>query len=141
MRLAVALAALVCLVAVTEARAVTIKTGPAEERVASGEPQLRAGRVGGASNTLLGRPLHYRQWLCLYRYENGGYGWHANTGNGYYGGLQFLQSTWVRNRGLRFARRADLASALEQMWTAEHAWRESGGSFRQWGTASRCGLR
>jgi hypothetical protein len=87
------------------------------------------------------RPPHYRQWLCLYRYENGGYGWHANTGNGYYGGLQFLQSTWERNGGRRFARRADLATPLEQMWTAERAWRESGGSFRQWGTAGKCGLR
>lgn len=85
-------------------------------------------------------PPHYYQWLCLEKYENGGYGWHANTGNGYYGGLQFLYSTWTRNGGLRYAANANLATPLQQMWTAENAWHESGGSFSQWSTAKYCGL-
>ncbi len=86
-------------------------------------------------------PPHYSAWLCLERYENGGYGWHANTGNGYYGGLQFLASTWSRNGGLRYAPAAYLATPLQQMWTAENAWRESGGSFSQWSTRGYCGLQ
>jgi Transglycosylase-like domain len=96
--------------------------------------------VSEAAHAVLKRPPHYRQWLCLHRHEAGGHGWHANTGNGYYGGLQFMHSTWVRNGGRRFASRADLASPVEQMWTAEHAWRESGGSFAQWSTRRYCGL-
>ena len=84
------------------------------------------------------RPPHYSQWLCIHDGEGA---WTANTGNGYYGGLQFAQSTWDRNGGQRYASRADLASPLEQMWVAENAWHESGGSFAQWPITSRaCGL-
>lgn len=84
------------------------------------------------------RPPHYNEWLCIHGGEGA---WTSNTGNGYYGGLQFAQSTWDRNGGQKYAGRADLASPLEQMWTAENAWRESGGSFSQWPeTARACGL-
>ncbi|MGW5328996.1 transglycosylase family protein [Streptomyces sp. NPDC004014] len=46
--------------------------------------------------------------------------WHINTGNGYYGGLQFTQSTWEAYGGARYAPRADLASSGQQMAVAEH---------------------
>ena len=42
-----------------------------------------------------------------------------NTGNGYFGGLQFSQSTWAAFGGLKFAPRADLATKNEQILTAE----------------------
>ncbi|MEU7304246.1 transglycosylase family protein [Streptomyces sp. NPDC007189] len=45
--------------------------------------------------------------------------WSVNTGNGYYGGLQFTQSTWEEYGGTRFAPRADLASREEQIAVAE----------------------
>lgn len=45
--------------------------------------------------------------------------WSINTGNGYYGGLQFTQSTWVAYGGLAYAPRADLASKSEQIAVAE----------------------
>ncbi|MEU4098898.1 transglycosylase family protein [Streptomyces sp. NPDC026673] len=45
--------------------------------------------------------------------------WHINTGNGYYGGLQFAQSTWKSYGGGRFAPRADLATRAEQIAIAE----------------------
>ncbi|MER5886455.1 transglycosylase family protein [Streptomyces sp. NPDC001941] len=45
--------------------------------------------------------------------------WHINTGNGYYGGLQFSQSTWEAYGGRRFAARADLASKGQQISVAE----------------------
>ncbi|SNS80009.1 transglycosylase family protein [Actinacidiphila glaucinigra] len=45
--------------------------------------------------------------------------WHINTGNGYYGGLQFAQSTWKAYGGTKFAARADLATKTEQIATAE----------------------
>lgn len=84
------------------------------------------------------RPPHYSEWLCIHGGEGA---WTSNTGNGYYGGLQFAQSTWDRNGGRRYASRADLASPLEQMWIAESAWHESGGRFSQWpNTARACGL-
>ncbi|WP_317634126.1 transglycosylase family protein [Kitasatospora sp. DSM 101779] len=46
--------------------------------------------------------------------------WHANTGNGYYGGLQFNQATWRANGGTAYAPRADLATREQQIAVAEH---------------------
>ncbi|MEU4119578.1 transglycosylase family protein [Kitasatospora sp. NPDC028055] len=46
--------------------------------------------------------------------------WHINSGNGYFGGLQFDQSTWRENGGLAFAPRADLASREQQVKVAQH---------------------
>ena len=46
--------------------------------------------------------------------------WSINTGNGYYGGLQFSQSTWNAYGGGQYASRADLASKSEQIAIAEN---------------------
>ncbi|MFG3259636.1 transglycosylase family protein [Streptomyces sp. NPDC048172] len=45
--------------------------------------------------------------------------WNINTGNGFYGGLQFTQSTWQAYGGGKFAGRADLATKDEQIAVAE----------------------
>lgn len=45
--------------------------------------------------------------------------WSINTGNGYYGGLQFTQSTWTAYGGGTYASRADLATKREQILIAE----------------------
>ncbi|WP_030598298.1 transglycosylase family protein [Streptomyces fulvoviolaceus] len=45
--------------------------------------------------------------------------WKINTGNGYYGGLQFTQSTWEAYGGTRYAPRADLATKDQQIAVAE----------------------
>ena len=45
--------------------------------------------------------------------------WHINTGNGFYGGLQFVQSTWVGYGGRAYAPRADLASKAQQIAVAQ----------------------
>ncbi len=57
-------------------------------------------------------------WDAIAGCEAGG-NWAINTGNGYYGGVQFDQGTWARNGGLRFAPRADLATREEQIAVAE----------------------
>jgi hypothetical protein len=84
------------------------------------------------------RPPHFQQWLCIHRYEGS---WVANTGNGYYGGLQ-MDYGFMRSYGarlLRFKGTADHWTPLEQMWVAEHAWRTRG--FSPWPTSGRmCGL-
>ncbi|KAB1977519.1 LysM peptidoglycan-binding domain-containing protein [Streptomyces triticiradicis] len=71
-------------------------------------------------------------WACLAECESGGR-WHANTGNGYYGGLQFLQSTWVRFGGLAYASRADLATRAQQIKVAEKVLAAQG-----WGAWPAC---
>lgn len=45
--------------------------------------------------------------------------WHINTGNGFYGGLQFTSSTWAAYGGRAYAPRADLATKHEQIMIAE----------------------
>ena len=45
--------------------------------------------------------------------------WHVNTGNGYYGGLQFDKRTWNAYGGGKYASRADLATRAEQIAVAE----------------------
>jgi hypothetical protein len=73
---------------------------------------------------------------CIHRYEGA---WDANTGNGYYGGLQFGLSEWRRFGG-GFAPRADLASPAEQITAAIGYQAQSG--FAPWPATSRmCGLR
>ncbi|MER5472153.1 transglycosylase family protein [Streptomyces sp. NPDC002685] len=57
-------------------------------------------------------------WGCLAECESSGR-WHANTGNGYYGGLQFWQPTWIAFGGLTYAPRADLATRAEQIKVAK----------------------
>jgi hypothetical protein len=58
-------------------------------------------------------------WDKIARCESGGH-WATNTGNGYYGGLQFDQATWRANGGLAYAPRADLADKSQQIDVANH---------------------
>lgn len=65
--------------------------------------------------------------------------WAINTGNGYYGGLQFTQSTWEAYGGLAYARRADLATRAQQILVAEKVLASQGPGA--WPTCSlRAGL-
>jgi hypothetical protein len=45
--------------------------------------------------------------------------WTINSGNGYYGGLQFSQSTWAGYGGTSYAPRADQATPSQQIAVAE----------------------
>ncbi|WP_128981886.1 peptidoglycan DD-metalloendopeptidase family protein [Streptomyces roseicoloratus] len=66
--------------------------------------------------------------------------WQINTGNGYFGGLQFTQATWERYGGTHFAPRADLASKDQQIAVAERVLKGQGpGAWP--GCAPRAGLR
>ena len=56
------------------------------------------------------RPSGTRSRKC----ESGGR-WHINTGNGYYGGLQFSSSTWRAHGGKKYASKANKASRAEQI--------------------------
>ncbi|WP_338672340.1 transglycosylase family protein [Streptomyces sp. SCSIO 30461] len=58
------------------------------------------------------------EWDAVAQCESGG-NWSINTGNGYYGGLQFSASTWAAYGGTAFAATADQASKSEQIQIAE----------------------
>lgn len=53
--------------------------------------------------------------MCESSLGTGSPQWHINTGNGYYGGLQFSYSTWQNYGGGRYAERADLATPDQQV--------------------------
>ncbi|BCK70761.1 transglycosylase [Streptomyces libani subsp. rufus] len=57
-------------------------------------------------------------WDKVAQCESGG-NWSINTGNGYYGGLQFSNSSWAAAGGTKYAARADLASKAQQISAAE----------------------
>ncbi|MFC7340273.1 transglycosylase family protein [Saccharopolyspora griseoalba] len=57
-------------------------------------------------------------WDAVAECESGG-DWHINTGNGYYGGLQFSQSTWQAYGGSSYASNAAEASKEQQIAVAE----------------------
>ncbi|MFF4290032.1 transglycosylase family protein [Streptomyces sp. NPDC001633] len=74
-------------------------------------------------------------WSCLAECESSG-DWHINTGNTFYGGLQFWQPTWEAFGGLAFARRADLATRKEQIQVAKKVQAAQG-----WGAWPVCARR
>ncbi|QYX81126.1 LysM peptidoglycan-binding domain-containing protein [Streptomyces akebiae] len=74
-------------------------------------------------------------WDRIAKCESGG-NWHINTGNGYYGGLQFAASTWRAYGGTAYAATADKASRAQQIAIATKVQRAQG-----WGAWPICSGR
>ncbi|MFI6563119.1 transglycosylase family protein [Streptomyces sp. NPDC050534] len=74
-------------------------------------------------------------WDRIARCESGG-NWHINTGNGYYGGLQFSAGTWRAYGGAAYASTADRASKGQQIAVASKVQRAQG-----WGAWPVCSAR
>jgi hypothetical protein len=74
-------------------------------------------------------------WNALAQCESSG-NWSINTGNGYYGGLQFSASTWRAFGGTAYAPRADLATRAQQIAIAEKTLAVQG-----WGAWPACSAR
>ncbi len=91
-------------------------------------PTRSAGNTSGTGINLANAAMWDRIAAC----ESGG-NWHINTGNGYYGGLQFASSTWLSNGGADFAPRADLASRAQQITVANRLYARAG--LGPWGCA------
>ena len=78
-------------------------------------------------------------WDALAECESGG-NWAANSGNGYYGGLQFLQSTWLAYGGGVYASLPSDATREEQIAIATKL-RDAAGGYSPWpACASQLGL-
>jgi LysM repeat protein len=57
-------------------------------------------------------------WNAIAACESGG-NWSISTGNGFYGGLQFTQQTWLGYGGGQYAGSANLATPSEQIAVAQ----------------------
>ncbi|MET9378411.1 transglycosylase family protein [Streptomyces sp. NPDC002992] len=77
--------------------------------VAVAAPLMTAGSASAATAS---------EWDTVAQCESGG-NWSINTGNGYYGGLQFSASTWAAYGGTAYAATADQASKSQQIAIAE----------------------
>ncbi|MFG1668636.1 transglycosylase family protein [Streptomyces sp. Y7] len=72
-------------------------------------PLMAAGNASAATAS---------EWDAVAQCEAGG-NWSINTGNGYYGGLQFSASTWAAYGGTAYASTADQATKAQQIEIGE----------------------
>ena len=76
--------------------------------------------LGGGSIALAGQAAAATdgEWDQVARCESGG-NWGINTGNGFYGGVQFAAGTWASHGGGQYAPSAQLATKEQQIAVAE----------------------
>ena len=92
-------------------------------------------RVGAKPGTEVPPVENGSVWDALAQCEATG-NWAINTGNGFFGGVQFDQNTWERQGGLKYAPRADLATREEQIAVASQTQKTQG-----WGAWPSCSGR
>ena len=92
-------------------------------------------RIGAKPGTQVPPVIDGASWDGLASCESSG-NWSINTGNGFYGGVQFDQDTWVASGGLGYAPRADLATREEQIAVAVVTQARQG-----WGAWPVCSVR
>jgi resuscitation-promoting factor RpfB len=101
---------------------------PAPTRTATPSPSSSPKDEGGSGAGI--NMSRAAMWDRIAQCESGG-NWSINTGNGYYGGLQFDIRTWLGAGGGDFASRADLASRAEQITVANRVYADRG--LQPWG--------
>ena len=102
------------------------RPAPAPAPAPAPQPEPSTGGSTSGAGLNLARAA---MWDQVAQCESSG-NWHINTGNGYYGGLQFLTSTWLGYGGGDFAPRADLASREQQITVANRVYADNG--LSQW---------
>jgi resuscitation-promoting factor RpfB len=96
--------------------------------VSSPQPQVE--KVGTKARPVAPAPVPSSSgldWDAMAACESGG-NWSINTGNGFYGGLQFDSGTWLSNGGGAYAPRADLATRDQQIAVASRLYAARGSS-------------
>ena len=105
-------------------------TSPAKKALAGTAAAAALAGVGALAPQASAAPDS--DWDRLAGCEAGG-NWHINTGNGYYGGLQFNYGTWQAYGGGEFAPTANLATREQQIAVAERTLAQQG-----WGAWPAC---
>lgn len=110
----------------------SVSTQPVTEKVTIGtKPKAAAAEAGGA-NTGAAAPamMNEAMWDKIAQCESGG-NWSINSGNGYYGGLQFDIRTWLGSGGGAYAPNAAGASKAQQIDIANRVYAQRG--LQPWG--------
>lgn len=109
----------------------TVTVQPVTEQVTVGTKAKPAATTAG-SNTGAAAPamMNEAMWDKIAQCESGG-NWSINTGNGYYGGLQFDIRTWIGSGGGAYAPNASLATKAQQIDIANRVYAQRG--LQPWG--------
>ncbi|MCO1340216.1 cell wall function protein [Kocuria polaris] len=123
---------------VTEPVTEVVKVGTRVEKKAATSSSSSSSPSSSSAGTTASGP-NSGTWAALAKCESGG-NWSINTGNGYYGGLQFSASSWAGAGGTRYAPLPHQATPAEQIATAEVL--RSNGGWGHWPScSSKLGLR
>ncbi len=115
------------------------RSGPARSKVAT---RLAVGAIAGAGAlgslglaATTASAATASDWEKIAACESGG-NWSINTGNGYYGGVQFSESTWLGYGGGSYASTASQASESQQIAIANRVLAAQG-----WGAWPVCSVK
>ncbi len=106
----------------------TVSAQPVTEKVTVGTKEKPAPAAEApAANTGAAAPamMNEGMWDKIAQCESGG-NWSTNTGNGYYGGLQFDVQTWLGSGGGAYAPNAAAASKAQQIAVANRVYAQRG---------------
>jgi hypothetical protein len=114
---------------------VNLTNGKEVGRTATGAPTITKAPVGGVirKGTKKAQPAigNTSRWDAIAKCESGG-DWSINTGNGYYGGIQFDKQTWNAYGGSQYAALPSQATREQQISVAEKVRDGRGGSYSAW---------
>ncbi|WP_457972124.1 transglycosylase family protein [Arthrobacter sp. D1-17] len=113
----------------------TVTREPVTEKVSVGtkekpEPAPAAAAEDGNTGAAAPAMMNEAMWDKIAQCESGG-NWSINSGNGYYGGLQFDIQTWIGAGGGQYAPNASQASKAQQIDIANRVYAERG--LQPWG--------
>jgi uncharacterized protein YabE (DUF348 family) len=108
---------------------------PVTEKITVGtkeapKPAAAAEADGGNTGAAAPAMMNVGMWDKIAQCESGG-NWSINSGNGYYGGLQFDIQTWIGAGGGSYAPNASQASKAQQIDIANRIYAERG--LQPWG--------
>ncbi|WP_394941456.1 transglycosylase family protein [Psychromicrobium sp. YIM B11713] len=109
---------------------------PIVQKVTVGGKDRPKAPEGGNTGKAAPATANDAMWDRIAQCESGG-NWAINTGNGYYGGLQFDAGSWLANGGGAYAPRADLATRAQQIAVANTYYAKAG--LGPWGCAGAAG--
>jgi uncharacterized protein YabE (DUF348 family) len=106
----------------------TVSTQPVTEKVTVGtkEKPQPAANTGASAPAMMNQGM----WDKIAQCESGG-NWSINSGNGYYGGLQFDVGTWLSSGGGAYAPNAAAATKAQQIAVANRVYAQRG--LQPWG--------
>lgn len=111
----------------SESQCASPHTHPSKQTIARTAALVLATGLTGVSLVTLAAPAGAADnvWDRVAACESGG-NWSINTGNGFYGGLQFSLGTWRAFGGTAYAARPDQAAKLSQILTAQRTLKVQG---------------